>query len=429
MKTRKIPSFPFSYLRSVTVFLAWRYLRSPHKEQTSSLMLKICCLGITIGTAALALTLIITNGYEKTIYEKLQGINANIMIQSSHDRFDINAMRKFLLEHYPTKIEAVAASSMREVLINERNVQRLCIIKGVEPEMEEKVTVLGSKILKPKANSFSSLFTIDRGVVIGKKLAEEYRLRIGDSLALLLPESAGKKKINLTKQKVRIAGIFSIGLEEYDTAYIFCSLNFFNELFDTEGAETVALKTKTVHSLFSLNSPADNDEKLMRSIKKQFPNFSVHSWQDMYPALVSSLKLEKYAFFLIIALITLVASMNMISLLFINIQQKQRDIAILQAMGMHHKNLSSLFIAMGMIVTIISTIAGCAIAAVAGYILEKYPFIELPDVYYVSQLPARVEPHLFIIVFLASICIGFLATWIPAQRTRTMSVISILRST
>ena len=119
--------------------------------------------------------------------------------------------------------------------------------------------------------------------------------------------------------------------------------------------------------------------------------------------------------------------MNMISLLFMQIQQKRRDIAIFKAMGMAHTTIKRLFLRIGLSITFVASLLGLGLAAGVGFLLERYPFIQLPDVYYISYLPARMEPEIFLVVFLATMLLGFLATWIPAKRVRKINIVDVLR--
>jgi lipoprotein-releasing system permease protein len=109
------------------------------------------------------------------------------------------------------------------------------------------------------------------------------------------------------------------------------------------------------------------------------------------------------------------------------IQQKQRDIAICKTIGMSDNNIQRVFLLLGLTITFISSLCGLACAALAGYFLEKYPFIKLPDVYYVTHLPARMSPDIFIVVFISIMLIGFLATWIPARRCKYIQIAQVLR--
>lgn len=391
-------------------------------------MIRMCFLGICIGSCALMLTLIITNGFERTIHEKMQGINAPIIMRIPGNRVDANRVRDVILSELGDNVIAVSGGSTGQILIDVDGQQSLVFLKGVEPIHEQNVTIIASKLTKTLDGKHTlSDLLLDNYVIIGHKTSREFGLNVGDTIKLLVPEPGSRSKILLSKKKARIAGIFNVGLDEYDSGFAFCSIDFFNDIFDKSGVDTIAIKPKETHSWRERLFGTTNQETIVNNLQSRFPSFDVHSWKDLYPALVSSLKLEKYVMFIVIALITLVASMNMISLLFIQIQQKRRDIAILMAMGMQHKDIQRIFLSIGLTITFCGSIVGLGIAGIIGFLLERYPFIELPDVYYVSHLPARVDPELFIIVFVCTMLLGFLATAIPARQTRRIKITDVLR--
>jgi len=429
-------------MKNLTLSLAWKYIRFKKKDKNISLMMKICFFGILIGTFALMLSLIITNGFEKTIHEKLQGISAQIIIKYPNKKLDAENLRTMLKQEFNKEIKDCSGSSLGQIIIDKDKKQGLIIIKGIEPQFEGNVTNLTSKIIWGNKDIKESLQ--NNQIIIGHKIAESFNLKIGDTISLLIPESGSKTKIYLSKINATISGIFKVGIDDYDASLAFCSLNFFNSTFDQKGVDQIAIKLNEpcnqfkLLSLFSFSfyknifkrffSKQSFEEKVIQEIKKRLsPAFDIYSWKDLYPALVSSLKLEKYGMFFILALITLVASLNMISLLFILIQQKRRDIAIFKAMGMNDRKIQNIFLLIGMTITFFATSLGLGLAALAGFLIEKYPFIELPDVYFVSHLPARMDPEIFIVVFLCTILLGFFATWIPAKRTKNINITEVLR--
>ncbi len=399
-------------MNNIPLHLALSYLLFNKKDKNISLMIKVCFIGILIGTFALTLTLIITNGFEKTIHEKIQGINSQAIIQSPGNKLDFETLKTFLLKKFPKDIKALSQNSIKQAIFEFNGNQSLLIMKGIDPINEFKVTNLEKKIIDLK----KPFLLKNNDIIIGYKIAKSWKLSIGDTIKVLVPEGGTASKIYLTPHKLHVIGIFNIGLDEYDSNLAFCSLQFLNKIFDETGADQILLK---------FNS--DNETPIIKKLRESLQNLEVYSWKDLYPALVSSLKLEKYVMFIIIALITLVASLNMISLLFIQIQQKKRDIAIFKTMGMSSSNIQSIFLIMGLLITFIASLTGLFVAAITGLILEHYPFIELPDVYYVSHLPARVEPQLFIIVFICTMLLGFLATWIPAKRASKINITEVLR--
>lgn len=424
-------------MNSLIPSIAWHYLRFKRKDKNISLMIKICFTGIIIGTFSLMLTLIVTNGFEKTIHEKMQGINAQIIINSPQGKLAIDSLRTMLKQEFPNEIEAVGGSSTRQIILDKNKNQTLLFIKGIEPLHEGKVTNIEEKIIQkiePTTlipNGLLQNLLSENQIIIGYKVAENLGIKPGDIITILIPESGTKSKIFLRREKAIVTGLFKVGLDEYDSGFAFSSLEFLNRLFEESGADQMALKLKNAKTPFSFFKniflKESSEDKLVSKLKTQLKKFNIYSWKDLYPALVSSLKLEKYVMFFILALITLVASMNMISLLFIQIQQKKRDIAIFKTLGMTSESISKIFLSIGLTITFLGTSLGLTLAAIVGYFLEQYPFIELPDVYYVSHLPARMEPEIFVIVFICVMILGFLATWIPAQRAKKINVTNVLR--
>lgn len=426
-------------MASVSNLLMFHYLFAKHKDSNIAFMTKICFLGISIGTFALMLTLIITNGFEKVIHEKMQGINAPIIISSPGHRLSYDDIRLTLETEYSDLIAGISGTMLKQVIVDHNKQQIVLFLKGIDPKRESSVTALSEKIIQSWQDSQITQQTTleellsDKKILIGYKMAQEHRLEVGQSIMLLIPEPSGRRRIALSKTKVTIGGIFKVGLEEYDNNLAFASLDWLHETFDEQGVDAITIKLKqpSLPSIYAriknIFMPHNNEQTALAQLKQRLPHLTVNSWKDLYPALVSSLKLEKYVMFFIIALITLVASMNMISLLFMQIQQKRRDIAILKVMGLSSGNISSIFLKLGLTITFLASFCGLTLAFIAGYILENYPYIELPDVYYVSYLPARIDVEIFVVVFAATMLLGFLATWFPARRAQKINIAQVLR--
>ncbi|MCF7800253.1 FtsX-like permease family protein [Candidatus Babeliales bacterium] len=440
-----------NFNQSISVFLAQKYLKFKHKDRNISLMIKVCFLGIFIGSFSLMLTLIIMNGFQKAIHEKMQGINSQILIYSPGNKLDYKSIREFLLKNFGQNISGISGNSIKQILINQNKNQSILFIKGIDPENENSVTNIAQKITFPvitrkTEQAYKNLLIdklTDNQIIIGYKTAQHYNLKTGDQIELLIPEPGSKHKIFLNKKKAIISGIFKVGLEEYDNNFAFCSLNFLKNLFDEKKKKDIQvvdqicinLKEPEEQNFFvnlfnkfkKLFSGQDYETIMLQKFREKLPALTVNSWKDLYPALVSSLKLEKYVMFFILALITLVACMTMVSLLFMYIQQKRRDIAIFQSMGLSNKKIRKIFLNIGLRITFWGVSSGLALAAIIGYFLQKYPFIKLPDVYYISYLPARMDLEIFIIVFVVTMLLGFFATWIPAQRTKKINIAQVLR--
>ena len=355
----------------------------------------------------------------------MRGINAPVVIYSPGQKLDYDALEKALLKDCGNVIAGISCNSVKQAILDDEKNQTVLFLKGIDPAKESSVTTLAEKITLPLAKKPSERSVLlpklltPNSMLVGYKTAQEHGLEIGQTVTLLIPEPTGKKRLSLRSKKVTVAGIFKIGLEEYDNNMAFVTMDTLNSFFDEQGVDQIIIKL--------LQQSDRYETRAIAQLQQRLPGLTVTSWKNLYPAVVASLKLEKYVMFFILALITLVACMNMISLLFMQIQHKRRDIAIFKAMGMAAAHMKTIFLFMGMSITLCASLVGLALAALAGFVLERYPFIELPDVYYVSYLPARMDAEIFVVVFIATLLLGFLATWIPATRASRVVVAQILR--
>ena len=293
------------------------------------------------------------------------------------------------------------------------------IIKGIDPHAETRVSSLGTKIVGLNNTPIKLTQAVhDDHLIIGAQLAKILDVTVGNTTTLLFAqtEEHHSRKITFDEKDATVGGIFTTGIDEFDSSLVLCSLPFFNELFPDAGIDQMSITL----------APHTDEQSVIERLRQRL-GLEVYSWKDLYPALVSALKLEKYAMVIILALIALVASMSIISLLFMQITQKRGDIAILKAMGTHDRTIASIFLIMGMGIATAGCICGILLALVAGFLLQRYPLITLPDAYYVSHIPVTIEWQLIVMVVSIVMVLSFIATWIPAQKARSLIVAHVLR--
>ncbi len=409
-------------MNSLPFFLAWRYLLGSKREKSISAMIIVCFLGIVIGSFALALVASVMNGFEKATHEQMQGIHSQLIIHADGQLIDIKKIGAVLTKEFPA-IASFSPSGSGQAIIQNQDSQEIhdvVFIKGIDPLQEPRISSLEKKIVTTDgtAKKLSALLA-GNSILIGEKLAEIIDVKPGQQLTLLVTteNNVHGKKIELVNKKAYVAGTFKIGVDEFDTGCIYCSLDFLETLFPESGPTHIGIQ---LHK--------NADEATVTKQLAQRLGLTVESWKDLYPALVSALKLEKYAMFFILALITLVASMNIISLMFMQITRKRADIAILKTMGMTDENISYTFLLIGMFIAFVGSMLGLLLAFIAGWVLEHYPFITLPDVYYVTHLPSRMTIPIFLAVFLVVMGLSFLSTWLSTRRTRSINISQVLRS-
>src|SRR5579863_4547450 len=402
-------------------FLAQRILFTHIYQKSISTMTIICFIGIFIGSFSLALVTAIMNGFEVVIHEKMQGIHSNLIIQSYKNDININVLTKVLHKEFP-EITAFSPMATHHILLRTKSesddIPTVAMIKGIDPKTEINTSSLSQKIINPSSSiQFDQLFNNNQ-IIIGKQLARNNTIAIGDQIELLFMRDGHVhgKKIIVDSQPAVVSGIFDTGIDEFDNGVVYCSLSFLEKLFPNIAIEQINVTL----------SPNANEQAIIKKLRKRLM-LDVYSWKDLYPSLVATLKLEKYVSFFILALILLVASMNIISLLFMQITQKRPDIAVLKGMGMSHNAISTIFFIIGMTISCVASFFGLITAIIASLLLQRYPFITLPDSYYVTQLPVAMNGEIVCAVFCVVIIFSLFATWLPIQRIRAINISHVLR--
>lgn len=404
-------------MKSLSWYLARSYLPFGNREYAITTMACISFISIAIGSCALALITAVMNGFQASIHEKMQHIHPAATIYSYSDPIAITSLKNALKKTFPV-IQSISPYAIGHVMLqsdatDDGHIPMVTQLKAIDPQSEMHTTSLSKKMVSGSLSSITG-----NHIIIGKALATRLGVTMGDTLTILYIEHpTGKQRSVPVHQKdALISGIFETGIDDYDSGTIMSSFDLFDELFPEQGITQVGL---------AINPSADT-QKLIPALRS-FLNLEVLTWKDLYLPLVSALILEKYAMFFILLLITLVASMNIIALLFMIITHKRSDIAILRTMGLSNAVIARSFMVFGLMISATASLFGLACAWIASWVIEAYPFIQLPDVYYVTHLPARMEVSILITVFLLVLCITTLASWFSTRHIRSIHIANVLR--
>lgn len=408
---------------TISRMIAWRYLTGSMYERSLSVMVIVSFVGIFIGSCALALVSAIMHGFDAQTRKQMQGIHPQALIQS-YEPIDFQHLAEVLKIEFP-EIESIAPASSAFGLAhataqeNQHQSPIVVMISAIDPEATMRVTTLHEKIVTntPLALLTSSAEHEDV-VFIGSSLAESLCVEVGDSLDLLYAsdQQPKNKKLQFNAHEVTVAGIIKTGYEDMDGRLVLCAYSLFDKLFPDIGIQEAHLKF----------APSTHIPAAIAALKARL-GLDVYTWQDLYPAVLAALTLEEYVSFLVIALITLVASMNILALLFMQITSKRTDIALLKTMGLNASAITNIFIYMGLTIAAAASICGIACAAILSYCIDHYQLFPLPDVYYVSHVPAQMTMWIPFLVLGIVLSMSLFATIIPTRRIHTMSVASILR--
>ena len=407
-------------MRKNFLHLAIRYLFTKHQQATIKLMIKICFIGILVATCCLALVISIMNGFEQATYQKMQSIYPDLIIDMQDQHQNLEKIQKIIVD--PQQHIAHAASQKyHQILLCNPEIEHtpcMLMVRAIIPQDETLVSNIATKIISPKDTTLQNLLH-DNQILIGCNVAENLDLCLHDEIFILSSKDASLNLcMNFSHHAAIVAGIFKTGIEELDNSMLFCHQTFFDQLFPNHPIDQIHIKlTNLKHEPTTLQT--------LKEILKD----NVYSWKDLYPTLLSALKLEKYAMILILMLIVFVASMNIMSLISMYITQKKRDVAILLCFGMQQHAIKKIFLSMSVIIAAVASSLGLTLAWLIGIMLQNYPCIKLPDnVYDSDYLPIKLELSVFCVIFILTILISMIACWYATNHVSKIKIVETLKS-
>ena len=406
-----------------SLLLALRFLQGAAYERTLSTMIRICFFSIMLGTGSLTLIASIMKGFESATHKKLQGVHSDLVISTDDGSIDYPKLTELIAKDYSHTIRASSPSSVHHIMLQAetstgrdpyRTIETtICLLKSIDPHLEPLVSSLGTMITASSGIPFENL--IDDTVFIGKTLASRMNVEIGSPLTLLYQPDETNNSTQLKKKLVTVVGLYNTGIHDYDDQIVIASHKLVNQLYSE----------RITHVALSLHEDV-NIPQLKQELTDKL-KLDVYSWKDLYPSLVSALTLEKYAMWIILLLVTLVASLTIVSLLFMYTTHKRTDIALLKSMGMEDHQLRHMLLWIASLVTFCATTCGIILAACGTWLLNAYPFISLPDVYFVSKLPATLTLSIVLAVYAVALFVSLCAGMFPNSAMKTMRVASTLK--
>lgn len=401
------------------LFIALRYLKSKKKYRAVSVTTAISISGVAVGVMALLVVLSVMSGFHQDLQKKILGANAHIIIRDYKGA--IQSYEKTAEKLNGEKdIISYAPFVLGQVMVSSGNRTHGVFMRGIDPDKESQTTDIISHVKDGDFLKLSEEGEIP-GIILGKELASSLGVFINDKINIVSPLGEIGPMGMLPKIKqFRVVAIFEIGMFEYDSSLALTNIKAAQEFFGMDN--TISGVEVRLHDIYKAPEIKKHLQK-----KLGFPYY-VMDWMQMNKNLFSALKLEKFAMFVILVLIILVASFNIISNLIMNVIEKSREIAILKAIGATNKSIMAIFIMQGLFIGIIGTTIGVIGGFALGYILNTYQIIKLPaDVYYLSHLPVKMNFFDFVTVSLSAITITLLATIYPAWQAAKLEPVEPLR--
>ncbi|MGH9255225.1 MAG: FtsX-like permease family protein [Vicinamibacterales bacterium] len=404
---------------SFELFIALRYLLARRKQAFISLISLISTIGVAVGVMALVIALALMTGLQGELRDRILGSTAHVYVWKAGGIQDYRAEVDKL-----RRVEGVIGAGpaiLGKALISSERADAFISLKGVDPTLEPNVTDIQRAMLRGRLDELSPA-TEDAlpGVLLGRNLAEQLGIDVGDTATLLTPQGTLSPMGMIPRtRRVRVAGIYALGLYEFDAAYGFVSLEFAERLLGKGAPDLIELRVADIDEAPSIS------ETVVRDLGSDYVS---QDWADMNQALFSALWLEKMAISITIGLIVMVAALNIVASLILLVMEKSRDIAILKTMGTSSQRVMRIFMLQGLVIGIVGTSVGAACGLALCWVLDRYRLIQIPmDVYQVSYVPFVVQPFDFVLVVVSAILICFLATLYPSRQASRLDPVQALR--
>ncbi|HWP81285.1 MAG TPA: ABC transporter permease [Bacteroidota bacterium] len=398
--------------------IALRYLFSKRRLNFVTVISFISIVGVTIGVAALVITLSVFNGFSSVVTSILIEFDPHVRIEATK-RADSSAYAE--LDAYLTQSRDVLGHApyvLGKALVVSRNINRVINVKGIDHRKVREVSGLEDKLV------FGSVDVGARnGIVLGMNLADRLGTVVGDTVAVVSPAGSELALLQLGQPIIRrfvVVGIYESNNKEYDGQYAFISVQSAQRLFG---------RGKTIGGIELRLTSMDKADTFRKTIEEKFGSaFRVLTWYDLHRDLYTVMKIERWMAFVILSLIIGIASFNLLGSLTMTVVEKTRDIGILRSMGATDLQILKIFRYEGLLVGIIGSIAGLCLGGVIVYLQDRFHLRELdPTVYIIPAIPVELQVLDIVIIAATAIALSWIAAVYPARRAARLIPVEAIR--
>ncbi|MBV8205417.1 MAG: ABC transporter permease [Acidobacteria bacterium] len=402
------------------LFIASRYLRAKRRQAVIGVITAISVVGVGAGVASLVIALAITNGFRQDLQDRLLAATANVQLERvAGDGIGNYAALTDRLEREPHVI-AAAPAMYEQVMISKGARASVGLLKGILPKYERRVSELLADVKQGSAgelepNAAAAPATEPAGypsyppIVLGKDLAAALGATVGELVLVSSPQGEITPFGLVPKyQRFRVAGILQTGFFDYDNAWALIRLSDAQKLeSEPDIASVIEFRIDDIYRAREIGRELE---------RAAGAGFQTTNWMEQNRALFRALRLERVVTFITIALIVLVAALNILISLIMMVMEKTRDIAVLMSLGARRRQVQRIFIAQGVLIGITGTLIGL----VAGYVLAwaggHYHWISLsPEVYSLDYVPFAPRVGDGALVAAVAIGVSLIATIYPSR--------------
>ena len=399
-------------IKALVPYLVRKYIRFDKSQPFISISAILAFLGVSIGLMVLIVAMAIMNGTSKEFEEKISTMSYPITVLPSSQKYITQDLADALKDKFPTFIMSPYLNT--QAIIKQSGRMSGVVVFGVDFDNESKINNIIKAALEkyPKPKKFES--------IIGENILNNFALDIGQKITIVFTEtSPGGFSLIPTMKRFKIVGSFKSGLQAYDSAYIYTTLEALSKI--------VKVKTGLYHGIHISSSNPVEDIKKIREVLPV--GYTAVGWWQQNGNLFSAMAMEKKALFIVLMLIILVASLNIISSLLMTVMNRRKEIALLLALGATKEEIKKAFFYLGSLIGGAGVIVGAILGLLGIYILGHFDIVTLPaDVYGTSKLPLDLSPVDFIATIIGAVLIVLFSSYYPSKKATEVDILTTLRN-
>ncbi len=408
--------------------VAARYLLAKKSQGGVALISIISFVGIMLAVAVLIIVMSVMNGFRTELLGRILGFQGHLYVTGP--MLDTSARDEAVrrIRAVPGVVQAIPVIEAQAMALGPAQITG-AVVRGITPADLRDTKIVSGNITSGSLNGFGVGDYGGDEVIVGSRLAQALGLRAGDDLTLISP-TGGATAFGATPQRktYTIGGTFTVGMSQYDQAYIYMPLTQAQIFFGREDTVDV-IEAKVIDP--------DRAAAMKTTVQQAAgPAAIVTDWTQRDSSFWGALKVERNVMRLILMLVVAIAAANIISGLVMLVKNKGRDIAILRTMGAGQGSILRIFFMAGASIGVLGTLAGLAIGvlfcAFIGPIQDLVEWVTgatvfSNDVYYLSHIPARVDWREVSLITAVSLGLAFVWTLPPAWRASRLDPVEALR--